>query len=133
MSDMGFEAISSRLAARYSRRTALGRGLTLITAAVAGTAMPTVMPVARADSRGGPRAPLALCPHSLPCLRGTSYSSTCWVQCGYTCCGTRAARICDCCARDPNTGISCTPSHNCDNNGCYVADTVLYGCTQQAC
>lgn len=115
--------LSMRTASRMSRRSFLGRTLGVVSAAVAGTAMPVVLPAARAASR------IRGCPPEFCTLGKRAVPGSCWFECGGRCCGSKVTQICDCC-----TGLGCTPRHGCGGSkNCRFAVESFMRCTGMSC
>ena len=117
------EQLAVATVSRVSRRSFLGRAAGLVTAIVAGTAMPVVLPASRASAGPGRNCPPAFC----TCGKRV-VPETCWFECGGRCCGRRVTRICDCCR-----GRGCKPNHFCSNPGCILCAESFHECTPARC
>jgi hypothetical protein len=110
-------AASTYLASRLTRRSFLTRTLQVVTAAVAGTTAGIVLPASRAYG--------VTCPDTI-CSCGVSDSNSCWFECTGCNCGSRMAKLCDCCSGCSN------PNHLC-NAPCTTICDSKRTCTQLLC
>ncbi len=116
------QRLSVRAASRMTRRSFLGRSLGVVSAVIAGTAMPIVLPAARASARPG------RCPPEFCTIGRRAIPGSCWFECGGRCCGDRVTQICDCCA-----GVGCSPTHGCGGRNCRSLVESFVRCTGMSC